>query len=86
MITKEQAVAATYGERFHYTGKQQCSRTVGPRGGVTARIVEVRVSGQCKVWKRSERWRLPVKYGLYEHGEINEQNCKDYHRAADCNL
>lgn len=39
------------------------------------RIVRVRVSGQCQTWKRDQnRFRLPVKYGLYESGEITQDN------------
>lgn len=84
MVTKEQAITGQY---FHYTGKRPCKRTVGPRGGVKEQVVQVRANGQCQTWKRDqERFRLPIKYGLYEYGEINEVNCGDFHAEEDCPL
>ena len=84
MITKEQALTA---REFHYTGKHDCSKVVGPRGGVTVKITNVRASGKCKTWVRSpNRFHLPVKYGLYENYWIDENNCGDFHRSIDCPL
>lgn len=87
MITKQQALSAIYGKEIHYVGKIRCSRIVGPKGGETIKVVRVRISGKCQTWKtRPNEFRLPVKHGLYEHGEINEKNCQDFHFAADCPL
>lgn len=84
MITKDQAMTAN---DFHYTGRYDCWRTVGPRGGITERITHVRRSGQTQTWKRSpERFRVPVKYGLYESSAITENNAEDWHTAEDCPL
>ena len=89
MITKEQAIALGrdhYGSTcIHYTGGHPCRRDVGPRGGIVDVVTRVRPSGQCRTWKRDpERFRLPVKYGLYQSGEITEQNADCWHRAEDC--
>ena len=87
MITKAQAKALHYGETLHYTGRRDCTRTVGPRGGVRESVTNVRVSGQCKEWKRSpERFRVPVKYGLYESSAIDETNASDWHLSSECPL
>ena len=85
MITKEQAINLHYGEGLHYTGKHECTRNIGPRGGVTEDITNVRVSGKCKTWKRDKaRFHVPVKYGLYEHSWIDQDNGKDFHLLKDC--
>ena len=87
MITKEQLAAMNgYGD-IHYTGRHDCTRTIGPRGGVTENITHVRCSGMLQTWKRDlARFRQPVKYGLYESAEITERNAQDWHRAIDCPL
>jgi hypothetical protein len=85
MITKTQAQALTYNQTLHYTGRTDCKRTVGPRGGVKEYIVHVRVSGACKVWvTRPEEFRVPVKYGMYESFEINQDNGADFHLPGEC--
>ena len=88
MITKEQALdAAQHGLEIHYVGRHDCTRTVGPRGGVTEKTTRVRPSGRCQTWKRdTSRFRLPVKYGLYESSAITEDNAADWHMAYDCPL
>lgn len=43
------------------------------------KLVTVRTSGQCRVWKKDiTRFRLPIKYGLWEHGEITQNNCERF--------
>ena len=89
MITKEQAMAATYGDELHYTGLGECSRTpVGPRGGQPkTTIIRVRVTGECKTLKtRPEEFRLPIKHGLKGYGEINHLNAHEFHLAEECPL
>jgi hypothetical protein len=82
MVTKEQAMR---GHDFHYTGKHECSRTVGPRGGVTVKVVAIRATGMCKTWVRSpDRFKLPIAYGLYEHSYLTEQNAAQFHLASEC--
>lgn len=87
MVTKEQLLAMNaYGE-LHYTGRHDCTRTIGPRGGVTENITHVRLSGRCKTWKRDQaRFYQPVKYGLYESAYIDERNQADWHVPSDCPL
>jgi hypothetical protein len=85
-ITKEECLSIGYKE-IHYTGKRPCTRTIGPRGGITEKITRVRASGKCQTWKRDPgRFHLPVKYGLYESGWIDQTNCKDFHLAVNCPL
>ena len=79
------------GDRLHYTGPngrgtfQPCAVAIGPRGGRKVSIIEVRVTGQVKTWKRDAgRVEVPFKYGMYEHGKINEDNCHWFHRVEDC--
>jgi hypothetical protein len=85
MITKSQALNLRHGDELHYTGNGSCAVNIGPRGGETEKIVHVRVSGQCQTWKRdTERFRLPVKYGLYESSALEPHNAQDFHLAEDC--
>jgi hypothetical protein len=87
MVTKEQAIASHHGQTFHYTGRHDCTRIVGPRGGVKVTITQVRVSGQCKTWKtRPSDFHMPVKYGMYESFWIDAANAEDFHSPADCPL
>lgn len=85
MVTKAQAVAADYRHTFHYTGRHECARIVGPRGGVRETIVLARVSGKCQTWKtRPDDFRLPVKHGLYESSAITPENAGEWHLAEEC--
>lgn len=85
MVTKFQAAEFHHGTELHYTGKHDCARHVGPRGGVTVRITSVRVSGRCQTWKtRPDEFRVPVKYGMYESSELTHRNAADFHRPDDC--
>lgn len=87
MITKEIAMSLQYGQTLHYTGKHECTRHIGPRGGVKEEITAVRVSGQCKTWKtRPNEFRVPVKYGMYENSAVENWNASNWHLASDCPL
>jgi hypothetical protein len=82
MVTKEQALTA---DRFHITLHGDCKRVIGPRGGVKETIRECRRSGRTQVWKtRPEDFRVPVKYGMYESGEITRVNAAGFHVPEDC--
>ena len=86
-MNKQQCVNIQWNAEIHYTGRHQCTRTVGPRGGVTEDVTRCRPSGKCQTWKtRPAEFRLPVKHGLYESAEINERNCQDFHLASECTL
>lgn len=91
MVTKEQALKLRYGAEVHYTGRHDCTRVVGPRGGIRETITRCRVTGACKTWKREPaRFRLPVKYGLREYAAIDSHSWSGdprfWHVAADCPL
>lgn len=87
MMTKQQAMACQHGQEIHYTGRHECTRTVGPKGGETVNVTRCRPSGRCQVWKtRPLEFRLPVKHGLYESGEVTHLNCLDFHLASECPL
>ena len=85
MVTKEQAVlaGATWGPvEFH---RGVCVKHVGPRGGVRLSVETWRSNGRAKSWKtRPEAFRLPIKYGLYGYGAIDERNAGEYHLASEC--
>lgn len=82
MVTQEQALTERY---FHYTGKQNCTVTIGTRGGVTEKKIEVRANGKCQTWKtRPLDFRLPIKYGLYEYAYITQDNAHDFHVVTEC--
>jgi hypothetical protein len=87
MIDRDIALQLHHGENVHYTGKHECHKSVGPRGGVQFNITNCRVTGVCKTWaSRPEEFRLPVKFGLYESSAITHMNMNAWHRAADCPL
>ena len=85
MITKAQATSAGWRAEFHYTGRQECSRIVGPRGGVKITITVARLNGNAHTWKtRPADFRVPVVHGLHEYGAITQANAQHWHRAEDC--
>ena len=87
MVTKEQLIAMHGYGKLHYTGRHDCTKHIGPRGGVTYNVTNVRLSGQCKTWKRNpERFYQLVKYGLYESAYIDEINVNEWHEASECPL
>jgi hypothetical protein len=82
MITKEQAMQ---GGRFHFEHPILCRKEVGKRGAVRFRAEIWRSNGRCKTWKRSpEKFKLPIKHGLWDYGYITEQNAQYFHREEDC--
>lgn len=85
-LTFEKIQKLGYSAELHYTGRHECKVNVGPRGGVQERITRVRVSGSLKTWKRPQlpKFRLPVKYGLYESSAIEPHNVGDFHLASEC--
>lgn len=41
--------------------------------------LKCRRNGQTKTWKtRPNEFKIPVKYGLYEYGYIDESNCNEW--------
>lgn len=87
MITKETAQTLGYGTTLHCCIKHECSKTVGPRGGITENITRVRVSGSCKTWKtRPNEYHLPIKWGLRESYWIDEDNNRSFHLPSECEV
>ncbi len=88
MITKQQAIAlgnGTLREDIHCELMRRCMRIIGPRGSITNVVIKVRPNGRCQTWKRdNNRFRLPVKHGLYAYGEITHLNCASFHLASEC--
>jgi hypothetical protein len=81
MITLAQALTA---DSFHYGN---CTRKVGPRGGVTVKVVSCRRNGATQTWKtRPTEFRVPIKYGLYQYGEVTHDNAGCWHAPEDCPL
>lgn len=88
MITKKQAMDTYVGTEIH---ENNCTCTIGPRGGIKKRIIRWRVSGKCKTWKRDpNRWKLPIKHGLFYSSYIGSANegldPKGFHLASKCPL
>lgn len=78
MISKEQALTE---HEFH----SGCTKTVGPRGGVTFRPFILRRNGQTQTWKRRpDNWRIPVKRGMYEFGAITQADAALFVIRAEC--
>ena len=80
-ITKDQALTE---DAFHYG---ECTRVVGPRGGVTESVERWRRNGATKTWKtRPAEFRVPVKFGMRSHTYIDQGNAHLFHAEADCPL
>lgn len=80
-MTKDQILNT---REFHV---DECTRVIGPRGGVRETIHVWRRNGVTKLWKRTPgRFRIPVKFGLYDHGYIDAGNISRFHAAEDCPL
>ena len=81
MVTKEQALTA---QDFHCG---PCRRSIGPRGGVKESSEAWRRNGATKTWKtRPNEFRVPLKHGLYDYGELTDGNAHLFHTAEDCPL
>ena len=81
MLTKQQALTC---DSFH---AGNCTRSIGPRGGVTESTETWRRNGKTMTWKtRPENFRVPVKHGLYAYSNITELEADRVHTADDCPL
>lgn len=68
---------------FHYA--RICADEVGPRGGHRYTVERWRRNGATQRWKRDpQRFRIPIKFGLREYGEITPSNVSAFHAAEDC--
>jgi hypothetical protein len=86
MVTLEQLQAtARWHTELHFTGRHECRINVGPRGGMQESITRVRQSGAIKTWKRTPgKFRMPVKFGLYESGAVDQDNTRFFHLRENC--
>jgi hypothetical protein len=80
-ITTAQTLAR--GQELH---RGDCTRTVGPRGGVTVSQFRVRVTSLKKWVTRPGEVVVGVKYGLYVSGKLDARDLAGWHTAADCPL
>lgn len=79
-ITLEQALSA---REFHANVGANSERACNSRRGP----VKWRRNGKTKTWKRQpERFQIPVKFGLYNHGYITNTNAEGFHTEEDCIL
>lgn len=69
MITKEIAVSLKHGNILHHVSKTNSDGSP----------MRVRVSGKVQTWKtRPDHFKIPVKYGLYESGYVDNMNNCNY--------
>jgi len=68
-MTRAQAMAANYRDILHHKTDK----------GGDGDPLRCRVNGACKTWKtRPTEFRLPVKYGLYGHFYITQDNAGEW--------
>jgi hypothetical protein len=71
-LTKEEALTA---ERFHDEDRL-CNDKRGP--------LVWRRNGKTQTWKRDpERFRIPVKHGMYDYGDLTNLSI-GYHTEENC--
>jgi hypothetical protein len=71
-LTKQQALDA---EVFHSNSEKNADGTCR----------RLRRNGVTQTWKtRPEAWRVPVKVGLYQYGQIWHYHADEFHTAEDC--
>lgn len=64
-----------------------CTREIGPRGGVKEHSTICRVTGALKTWKtRPNDFRLPIKHGMRGYGEVTPENIAQFHTPENCPL
>ena len=69
MITKEQAMAAKYGQIFYAINERNADGT----------RLRVRVTGKCQTRVRTPEWfMLPVRHGLKNSGYITNRNAHEW--------
>lgn len=79
-LTMQEALTAN---EFH---AGTCSRTVGPRGGITIQQEVWRRNGSTKTWKRRPTdYAIPVKHGMRTYNTITQDDT-NVHTAANCPL
>ena len=70
------ALSLTAAKKLYY-GQELYHRTETQGGGTMP--LRVRVTGAVKLWKtRPTHFRVPIKHGLYQSGEITHENKDDW--------
>lgn len=73
--------------RESYIHWGNCTREIGPRGGVKVHQTICKVNGALKTWKtRPNEYRLPVKHGLRGYGEVTPDTISQFHLESECPL
>ena len=68
-MTRAQAVAAQWGDLLYHATEK----------GRDGKPAKCRVSGRCTTWKTMpDDFKLPVRYGLYRHFYITEDNADEW--------
>lgn len=64
-----------------------CTREIGPRGGIKEHTTTCKVNGQLKTWKtRPGEYRLPIKHGMRGYGEVTPASAHQFHNLDECPL
>jgi hypothetical protein len=88
MITKEQAMQLKHGDYVYQTSSYVMDRVDYARpfmqfsSGKTesCAVRRWKITTACKTWKRdTSRFRLGLKFGLYEYGELTQENSHLFH-------
>lgn len=77
MISQEQADTANVFHLNEPVASRRCDSVRGPE--------RWRRNGKTQRWKREpERFRIPIKFGLYDYSEITNETADLFHTGADC--
>lgn len=69
MVTLEQAKKLHYGQTLYHKKLKNADGSA----------LRIRVYGKVKTWKKDKtKVKVPWKYGLYEHGYLDENNRTDF--------
>lgn len=86
MLTRDRALEIAHARgTFHRDG--YCIRSIGIKGAVKEKRQLWRTNGAPQLWKRTpEKFRVPIKHGLNQCWEINQDNLSEFHADNDCPL
>lgn len=75
MITIDEVKALKHGDTVYQIACYTSNHYPASGNTVPCKVRKWRVTGKCKIWKRDiNRIQLPVKYGLYDYGYIDNTN------------
>lgn len=77
MISQDQADTANVFHVDKPVAARRCDSVRGPE--------RWRRNGKTQRWKRDPlRFRIPIKHGMYDYGEITQEEANLFHTGADC--